>query len=139
MYIDWLAVADGAKHTTQTIRALLDHNDIEYQLRNADEGAVVIVTRKFAVEVNGTGTATYADEGEHWYETEPPHMPFVLIKREDAADRDRIEKAGLTPQAFPLRPDVCIMPGCHRKKAPGRDVCRTDAAHLDTITEPEEG
>lgn len=83
--IDWTAVAEDAKLTTQTIRSMLDHHGIGYWLENApirkqeDKGGCYIFTRCFGVEILAHGEAIYALENERpdGLDGRPFHEPFV--------------------------------------------------------------
>lgn len=89
--IEWYEVGEGAKLTTQTIRAALDHHGIGYWLENAPirkegelRGGAYIFTRFFGIEVQINGEAIYAldDERPPGMEDRPFDETFVKVYRE---------------------------------------------------------
>jgi len=78
--MNWHIVDDGAKQTTQTIRHMLDCHGIDYQLTNAPDGGVNVLTLYFGCEVDRHGIATYASDDARFDPRQGNYAPDVIAK-----------------------------------------------------------
>lgn len=82
-FISWQLVSDGChatKQTVQTIRHMLDIEGLPYQLRNAPDGGVYIITPTFVTEVDAKGVASYGDRDTVKYNHEQQREPGTVLK-----------------------------------------------------------